>query len=65
MKKLRKILAWAFYLSIMCLTISGLIVSLWKYPDTSFLVELVKISVVACIFFGIAFLGVGLYEDFN
>jgi len=65
MKKLRKIFAWACYLSIMCLTISGLIVILWNYPDTSFLVELVKISVVACMFFGITLLGVGLYEDFN
>ena len=65
MKKLRKILAWACYLSIMCLTISGLIVVLWEYPDTSFLVELVKISVLACMFFAIALLGVGLYEDFN
>ena len=63
MENLLKILVWAFYLSIMCATISGLIIVLWGSPETSFLVELFKTSVVACIFFGMAYLGIALYED--
>ena len=63
MENLLKILVWAFYLSIMCATISGLIIVLWGSPETSFLVELFKISAVACIFFGMAYLGIALYED--
>jgi cytochrome b subunit of formate dehydrogenase len=63
MGKLSKILILAFYLSIMCLVISGLIIPLWNYPKTSFLVDLFKTSVVACIFFGMAYLGIALYEE--
>ncbi len=63
MENLRKILGWVLYLSIMCVTISGLIIVLWGPPETSFLVELFKISAVACMFFLIALLGVDLYID--
>ncbi len=44
MENLRKILGWVLYLSIMCTTISGLIIVLWGPPETSFLVELYRLT---------------------
>jgi len=63
MENLRKILVWAFYLSSMCATISGLIIILWGPPETSFLVELFKISAFASISSLMAFVGINLYID--
>lgn len=65
MKNLRKILGWVVYLSIMCTTISGLIIVLWGFPETSFLVELFKISALITITSTISFVGVNLYIDLN
>ena len=65
MKNLRKILGWVLYLSIMCATISGLIIVLWGFPETSFLVELFKISALITIASAISFVGVNLYIDLN
>ena len=61
MKNLRKILGWVLYLSIVCTVLSGTIIVLWEYPETSFLVELFKISVLTAITSAIAF----LYIDLN
>jgi len=63
MENLLKILAWAFYLSIMCTTIFGLIIVLWGSPETSFLVELFKISAFASTSSLMAFVGVALYIE--
>ena len=65
MKNLRKILGWVLYLSIVCATISSAIIVLWGYPETSFLVELFKISALTTIISAIAFVGVNLYIDLN
>ena len=65
MKNLRKILGWVVYLSIMCTTMSGLIIVLWGFPETSFLVELFKISALITITSTISFVGVNLYIDLN
>lgn len=63
MENLRKILGWVLYLSIMCAAISGLIIILWGSPETSFLVELFKISAFASISSLMAFVGINLYID--
>lgn len=63
MRKLSKILGWVLYLSSMCVVISGLIIVLWEYPETSFLVELFKIFVLTSISFLMAFMGVTMYTD--
>jgi len=63
MENLRKILGWVLYLSIMCTTISGLIIVLWGSPETSFLVELFKISAFVSTSSLMAFMGINLYID--
>ena len=63
MENLLKILVWVFYLSIMCATISGLIIVLWVSPETSFLVELFKISAVASTSSLMALVGTNLYIE--
>lgn len=63
MKNLRKILGWVLYLSIMCATISGLIIVLWEYPETSYLVVLFKISFIALTLSIMTFMGALIDED--
>lgn len=65
MENLSKILGWVLYLSIVCTVLSSTIIVLWEYPETSFLVELFKISALTAITSAIAFVGVNLYIDLN